>query len=340
MDSGATRKKVCKPVETESPRSDKETGEAQTPTNVVRIPRDWFGPREELVPFGPRASTTAVADAVRSELPDARDARVVNASELPPTGSELTGSLPPRPDDFWGEGAAAIHDAVQIPELAYQRDVLATVEQKGAVAVDPQSGCVCRPRSKPGAWRPRLRGAGVGRPWLASAAFTRWRPRGRSLVVGAIAAGLAAIAIASLSGPPAVRVSREANRNRGAARLTAIAPERQSAASAIAHLVQLAKQNPRDLGAAGRRGPGSGSKKPPAPRERAVRRESHRSTTTSGNSGGASSGSGSPVSVSYERASSSDAVASQASATQSPGGEGAYAGPVGPGAAFGPGRLG
>jgi hypothetical protein len=46
---------------------------------VVRLPRDWLGPREDLVPFGPSTP------------------------------------LPFAPEDFWGERAAAIHSVVQAP---------------------------------------------------------------------------------------------------------------------------------------------------------------------------------------------------------------------------------
>jgi hypothetical protein len=64
-----------------------ETGEqeARPRANVVRLPRDWLGPREELVPFGPSAS------------------------------SEGTEELPPSAEDFWGERSAAIHDALEAP---------------------------------------------------------------------------------------------------------------------------------------------------------------------------------------------------------------------------------
>lgn len=59
--------------------------EAPPQANVVRLPRDWIGPREDLVPFGPRANM---------------------ASPAPPPAAE----------DFWGgERSAAIHDAVQAP---------------------------------------------------------------------------------------------------------------------------------------------------------------------------------------------------------------------------------
>lgn len=58
---------------------------ARRRTNVVRLPRDWLGPRDELVPFGPRASSD-------------------DAEEPPPSA-----------EDFWGERSAAIHDALQAP---------------------------------------------------------------------------------------------------------------------------------------------------------------------------------------------------------------------------------
>jgi hypothetical protein len=65
-----------------------EAGRATEPSNkVVRLPRDWLGPRDELVPFGQSAP--------------------------PPTEPDLAGFAP---DDFWGERAAAIHTAVQAPE--------------------------------------------------------------------------------------------------------------------------------------------------------------------------------------------------------------------------------
>jgi hypothetical protein len=60
----------------------------------VRLPRDWLGPRDELVPFGPRAE---------SEAPD-------------PPATETGSDAPPSADDFWGERSAAIHGALQAPE--------------------------------------------------------------------------------------------------------------------------------------------------------------------------------------------------------------------------------
>jgi hypothetical protein len=57
--------------------------------NVVRFPKDWIGPLEDLVPIGPRA---------RAQSSDNED---------PPVPAEAS--------DFWGEGAAAVHEAVAAP---------------------------------------------------------------------------------------------------------------------------------------------------------------------------------------------------------------------------------
>jgi hypothetical protein len=76
---------------------------AQPADKVVRLPRDWLGPREDLVPFGPRAS----------------------APEAPPSAA-----------DFWGERSAAIHDAVQAPA----KDGVEVPAGGGEDAVTPPRG--------------------------------------------------------------------------------------------------------------------------------------------------------------------------------------------------------
>jgi hypothetical protein len=60
---------------------------------VVRLPRDWLGPREHLVPF--------------SQAP-------------PPLAEPELDAF--APNDFWGERAAAIHSAVQAPEDEAPKD--------------------------------------------------------------------------------------------------------------------------------------------------------------------------------------------------------------------------
>ena len=58
----------------------------------MRLPRDWLGPREELVPFGPRAAS-------------------VEEDEPPPSSEDP----PPSPADFWGEQSAALQSALEAP---------------------------------------------------------------------------------------------------------------------------------------------------------------------------------------------------------------------------------
>lgn len=62
---------------------------ADASDKVVRLPRDWLGPREHLVPIAP--------------------------SGPPPIAPE-SDEFAPTADDFWGERSAAIHDVVQAPE--------------------------------------------------------------------------------------------------------------------------------------------------------------------------------------------------------------------------------
>jgi hypothetical protein len=81
-------------VESEGPPT--ENGKAGRDSNVVRFPRDWIGPRDELVPFGPRAYEES------------------EARPSPPTADEA----PPSAADFWGEGSAAVQDALQGPGVA------------------------------------------------------------------------------------------------------------------------------------------------------------------------------------------------------------------------------
>ena len=52
-----------------------EVGEAepQSQADVVRLPRDWLGPRENLVPFGPRA----VSLDTEAAPPSAEDVRLI-----------------------------------------------------------------------------------------------------------------------------------------------------------------------------------------------------------------------------------------------------------------------
>ena len=66
----------------------------------MRFPRDWFGPVEELVPFG-------VASEPVDSHPGPKETGASVVELAPPV---------PRAEDFWSEGSAAVQDAVQAPE--------------------------------------------------------------------------------------------------------------------------------------------------------------------------------------------------------------------------------
>jgi hypothetical protein len=66
-------------------------GDERTTENVVRLPRDWLGPRDELVPMGSRARTAETLD----------DASVE--------------SLPPTAASFWDEDSGSLQAAMQAP---------------------------------------------------------------------------------------------------------------------------------------------------------------------------------------------------------------------------------
>jgi hypothetical protein len=76
-------------VETRGPQDGEGGAEALGESNVVRLPRDWLGPRDELVPFGISPQRAPAAD-------------------LDPT-------LTLQPSDFWGEDSAAIQHALPAP---------------------------------------------------------------------------------------------------------------------------------------------------------------------------------------------------------------------------------
>jgi hypothetical protein len=76
-------------VKTGGPHSEDGSKPTDAENNVVRFPRDWIGPRKDLVPFGPAAD--------------------------PPTQTASTFTAPPSADDFWGEDSAAVQDALQAP---------------------------------------------------------------------------------------------------------------------------------------------------------------------------------------------------------------------------------
>lgn len=79
-------------METGDRRTEDRGGASRKGENVIRLPREWLGPPEELVPIGPAARARAERAA---------------ADAMPPTA-----------DAFWSEDSAALHDAVQAPSGA------------------------------------------------------------------------------------------------------------------------------------------------------------------------------------------------------------------------------
>jgi hypothetical protein len=77
-------------VETGDRRTEDSGGAPLSEENVIRLPRDWVGPPEELVPIGPGARARAAQREAKAGMPTAADA-------------------------FWSEDSAALHDAVQAP---------------------------------------------------------------------------------------------------------------------------------------------------------------------------------------------------------------------------------
>jgi hypothetical protein len=93
-------------VDTEGPQTEHIQGEAP---NVVRLPVDWLGPRDELVPIGPPRDEDASSRGDQTaEGPDRRQLRAL--TEQP--------TMPPSAADFWGERAEAVQDVLQGPAPA------------------------------------------------------------------------------------------------------------------------------------------------------------------------------------------------------------------------------
>jgi hypothetical protein len=300
-------------VKTEGRQRGQSGDEALAESNVLQFPRDWIGPRDELVPFGP-AADSATKSGVRSD-----------------TGVEPEPPLPPGADDFWGEGSAAVQDALQAPH---------------AVAPPSELRHGARPEAR---WR-----------W-------RWhRPPGRSLttVVGLVVGlGVASIACAAvvltnitahhvvhLNRLPALAPRPARVAGSGAAKPHEVASARTShqakrrpgkprtsrAVHSRSHPVHSGSRSERVTKATSRATPGSThAVKQSAPTDSTTPAAPTPSTSSSVVSGSSADSSATPSSGSGSGAESDSAPGTSGSGTTAP-----APGPVGPGAAFGPGHLG
>jgi hypothetical protein len=315
---------------------------AASESNVVRIPRDWFGPREELVPFGP------------------------SDPEDPPP--------PVRADDFWGEDSASIQNAMRAPEVVGPARVEAqkvegeTVEAVTGEAetgeaetlnpetLEPETGeaetlergrrglgiAAVKRRGRPGRSRAFVVPARRIRPRTATAAVAAscllvmaaigsfWPAPVRSPLTDHASAGLSPAVIGSAVPPITTRTSRvgRATHARGTG------ARRGRGHQIHAHLPSRARSS-------------GGNRTAVAASSSQSDATLARSTTTasseSAQSSPPSSASASPSSGASSSGSSSSSGASSTGASSGAGGGNSSrqsAGPEGPGAPFGPGHLG
>lgn len=101
-------------MEPEDPQSHEGRTDRDGDSNVVPFPRDWLGPRDELVPVGTpnrgESSGAPLGPSPRSSVTGP-----VGTTSDPP---REPGSDPRSPaDDFWGgEGSGAIHEVLRAPD--------------------------------------------------------------------------------------------------------------------------------------------------------------------------------------------------------------------------------
>ena len=127
-------------------------GHERTTENVVRLPRDWLGPREELVPIGARARA--------AETPDDPPAE----------------SLPPTAASFWDENSGSLQAPMQAPADAWQGQWEPASAEPAAVA----GSAPTRRR-----WIPRPH-----RPWSLRNGFAPPRRRATAAIAGILGACL------------------------------------------------------------------------------------------------------------------------------------------------------
>lgn len=279
----------------EDPHNEQGRTDGRRGDNVVRFPRDWIGPREELVPVG---------------VPEGPD------------------DFPPRAEDFWGEGSAAVQDALQGPRVAAPGGApVAEIRKHGRWHRVMRMPTGLTGRLPAGL--PLRMPAGLARPLTGAVAL-------------AVAAGLLAIHLLGTTGPGhSARATHSGKR---------------ASTSAAGRIPGALATVPRTRGA--NRGP-SPHKRGRSVRAHAVLRRARGTTpaeTGTAHRTGASDRSIQPATERTNRPAASSRGNGGISPTESPtptsggrtspgpsggrGGGGSTSGPVGPGAPFGPGRPG
>lgn len=208
--------------------------------NVVRLPRDWLGPREALVPLIPLAGgRSAVADVDgepvserrRSQHPGASPPRSVGDAPEAPHLRSVGGIAPPleepkgvlSADAFWGEEAQSLHQVVELPRRSQQLSDEHLSDEYEPISAQTAS-------SQPADAGPAqvLRAAEIADEPLRNSAASGGRLDGRrrrgSVLIGAtVLAGFAAAVVAFGFDHPAPAPSG-ANTSHGATGLSASAP--------------------------------------------------------------------------------------------------------------------
>lgn len=305
-------------METEDRDTARGSAERQAPTNVVQFPRDWLGPRDELVPFGPSAYASP---------PDA-DAAGRGTSGVVvdlPADDSLT------QDDFWGGELGAIPSPIVAPRPTAV-PVATVVSRRSTVrarALALRAG-VALPRLLPTGW------------------FGGWARRWPAVVAGtAVLAGVAVAIDAGMT--PSAHVATRHTAGLASAAALPLLPT--AALQSIQIKVHFPSAEPRRDVTAGHRShrralraPARGRLPHPASTT-TYAHTSHVSSApviaSSGSTAAASTGRGTsnyaPVTSSYAPVTTSTAShsTSRSASTRT-----VKAGPVGQGAPFGPGSLG
>jgi hypothetical protein len=288
----------------------------------VRLPRDWLGPREDLVPFGPRA--------------DSPPAGLAGTSESEASGSAEPSGPPPSAQDFWSEQSASLQHALQGPEPGDTHgdgtaDVLGAATDLSAFPEEPRRETslyvpfrvVARVARRRLALSARLTSSGLGRKAAAL------------LAVPTLGAAVVLLVASSAQTPRIVAASAPAGSHSVAAMLAmAAARVRVPTVGQLPARRRIVRPSAR----AHRPRPVHHASTAPAVQVAAV---SHRSTSAStapssaasyGGQGSGGSSYVSPPATSNAQAATSTPPPSAASQSQP-------AGPTGPGAILGPGHC-
>jgi hypothetical protein len=111
-------------VERDESTNDRSTRKRLQTGNVIRLPQGWFGPVDQLVPFGPSAT-----GAPNTPAPPATD-----ITSPGPTPDPFT---PPSAQSFWTADSAALQAPLQAPKPTAPPPSVAVPTPAGQIASNP-----------------------------------------------------------------------------------------------------------------------------------------------------------------------------------------------------------